>query len=118
MGRPSRRRFSMSAASPYDFSGKVVLVTGGIRVLGRAMVLGFARAGADCAIASRKLDACAHTAAEVEALGRSALAHACHVGRWEEIDGLVDAVYARFGRVDVLVNNAGMSPIAASSRET
>jgi NAD(P)-dependent dehydrogenase (short-subunit alcohol dehydrogenase family) len=108
----------MNAASPHDFSGKVVLVTGGSRGLGRAMVLGFARAGADCAIASRKLDACERTAAEVEALGRKALAHACHIGHWQEIDGLVDAVYARFGRVDVLVNNAGMSPIAASSRET
>jgi NAD(P)-dependent dehydrogenase (short-subunit alcohol dehydrogenase family) len=108
----------MSAASPHDFSGKVVLVTGGSRGLGRAMVLGFARAGADCAIASRKLDACERTAAEIEALGRKALAHACHVGHWEEIDGLVDAVYARFGRIDVLVNNAGMSPIAPSSRET
>jgi NAD(P)-dependent dehydrogenase (short-subunit alcohol dehydrogenase family) len=108
----------MSAASPHDFTGKVVLVTGGSRGLGRAMVLGFARAGADCAIASRKLDACEHTAAEVEALGRKALACACHVGRWEDLEALVDAVYARFGRIDVLVNNAGMSPVAPSSRET
>ncbi len=99
---------------PEDFSlaGKVALVTGGSRGLGRAMVRGFARAGADVVIASRKLDACEALAAEVEATtGRRALAYACHVGRWEELDGLVDAAYARFGRVDVLVNNAGMSPV-------
>ena len=106
------------AGSPFDLSGKVALVTGGSRGLGHAMVLGFAAAGADVAIASRKLDACQRTAAEVEALGRAAFACACHVGRWEDIDRLVDAVYARFGRIDVLVNNAGMSPIAASSAET
>ena len=91
--------------------GKVALVTGGSRGLGRAMVFGFARAGADVIIASRKFDACAALATEVEAeTGRQALAHACHVGHWEELDRLVEASYARFGRVDVLVNNAGMSP--------
>ncbi len=93
-------------------AGKVALVTGGSRGLGRAMVLGFARAGADVVIASRKLDACEALAREVEAeTGRQALAHACHVGHWAELDGLVDAAYARFGHVDVLVNNAGMSPV-------
>ena len=73
------------------------------------MVLGFAAAGADVVIASRKLDACQAVAAEVEAIGRRALAVAANVGRWEELDGLVDAAYDTFGRVDVLVNNAGMS---------
>jgi NAD(P)-dependent dehydrogenase (short-subunit alcohol dehydrogenase family) len=90
----------------------VALVTGGSRGLGRAMVLGFARAGADVIIASRKLDACEALAREVEATtGRGALAVACHVGHWDEVDALADAAYARFGRVDVLVNNAGMSPV-------
>jgi len=93
-------------------AGKVALVTGGSRGLGRAMVLGFARAGADVIIASRKLDACEALARQVEAeTGRQALPHACHVGHWSELDGLVDAAYARFGHVDVLVNNAGMSPV-------
>ena len=91
---------------------KVALVTGGSRGLGRAMVLGFARAGADVIIASRKLDSCEALAAEVEAeTGRQALPVACHVGRWADLDALCDAAYARFGRVDVLVNNAGMSPV-------
>ncbi len=102
----------------FDLEGKVALVTGGSRGLGYEMVKAFARAGADVVITSRKLDACVEVAAEVEALGRSALAHACHVGYWEEIDALVDAAYARFGRVDILVNNAGMSPLAPSSAET
>jgi NAD(P)-dependent dehydrogenase (short-subunit alcohol dehydrogenase family) len=92
--------------------GKVALVTGGSRGLGRAMVLGFARAGAGVVIASRKLDACETVAHEVESLtGRRALAHACHVGHWQEVEALAEAAYARFGRVDVLVNNAGMSPV-------
>ena len=91
--------------------GKVALVTGGSRGLGRAMVLAFADAGADVVITSRKIDACKAVAAEVEAMGRRALPVACHVGHWGEIDELVEQAYDQFGRVDVLVNNAGMSPL-------
>jgi len=92
-------------------AGKVALVTGGSRGLGREMVLAFAGAGADVVITSRKIDACKEVAAQVEALGRGALPVACHVGHWEELDGLVEQAYGAFGRVDVLVNNAGMSPL-------
>jgi NAD(P)-dependent dehydrogenase (short-subunit alcohol dehydrogenase family) len=96
----------------FDLSGQVALVTGGSRGLGRAMVLAFAQAGADVVITSRKLDSCEELAAEVErTTGRAALPYACHVGRWEQLPGLVDAAYERFGKVDVLVNNAGMSPL-------
>jgi NAD(P)-dependent dehydrogenase (short-subunit alcohol dehydrogenase family) len=96
----------------FDLTGRVALVTGGSRGLGRATVLAFAAAGADVVIASRKLDDCRAVAAEVEAAtGRRALAHACHVARWDELDALVEAAYGEFGRVDVLVNNAGMSPL-------
>ena len=97
-----------------DLNGKVALVTGGSRGLGRAMVLAFARAGADVVIASRKLDACQATAREVEALGRKALPVACHVGEWAQLDALVEQTYGRLGKVDVLVNNAGMSPLYPS----
>ncbi|WP_026909984.1 SDR family NAD(P)-dependent oxidoreductase [Patulibacter minatonensis] len=92
--------------------GKVALVTGGSRGLGRETVLAFARAGADVVIASRDHDNCEALAEVVRAEhGRRALAFGCHVGRWEELDDLIDASYDEFGRVDVLVNNAGMSPL-------
>jgi NAD(P)-dependent dehydrogenase (short-subunit alcohol dehydrogenase family) len=101
-----------AAASLKD---KVALVTGGSRGLGREMVLAFAEAGAKVIIASRKLDACESLAAEVtERFGVEALAVGANVGVWEDCDALVHAAYERFGRVDVLVNNAGMSPLYPS----
>ncbi|WP_024441016.1 MULTISPECIES: glucose 1-dehydrogenase [unclassified Mycobacterium] len=100
------------ADSLFDLTDRVVLVTGGSRGLGREMALAAARCGADVVVASRKLESCQATAAEIEAeTGRSAMPYAVHVGRWDQLDGLVDAAYERFGRVDVLVNNAGMSPV-------
>jgi NAD(P)-dependent dehydrogenase (short-subunit alcohol dehydrogenase family) len=97
-------------AERFDLTGKVVLVTGGSRGLGRSMVEAFAAAGADVVVTSRKLDACAAVAADVTAAtGRRAVALACNVGRWEELDGLVEGAYDAFGKLDVLVNNAGMS---------
>lgn len=98
----------------FDFTGKVVLVTGGSRGLGYQMVKAFAARGADVIIASRKLDNCEVVAGEVRAMGRRALAVAAHVGKWAECDALVETAYAAFGRVDVLVNNAGMSPACPS----
>src|ERR1043166_1585803 len=102
----------------FDLTGKIALVTGGSRGLGREMVLAFARAGADVVIASRKREACESVAREVQALGRRALAVAAHVGQWEDNDRLAEVAYAQFGRVDILVNNAGMSPLAPSLAET
>src|SRR5947209_20007115 len=95
-----------SAESGLRLDGKVAQVTGGSRGLGREMVGAFAQAGADVIIASRKKDACEATAEEViKSTGRRALAVGCHVGRWPELESLVDVAYAEFGRVDVLVNN-------------
>ena len=94
----------------FDFTGKVVLVTGGSRGLGYQMVKAFAVRGADVIVASRKLDNCEAVAAEVRALGRRSLAVSAHVGKWAECDALIERTYAEFGRIDVLVNNAGMSP--------
>lgn len=93
----------------FDLTGKVALVTGGSRGMGRAMSLAFAAHGADVIVASRKLDACEAVAAEIRALGRQAMAVSANVGRWDDCDDLVYKAYAQFGKVDVLVNNAGMS---------
>jgi NAD(P)-dependent dehydrogenase (short-subunit alcohol dehydrogenase family) len=98
-----------------SLDGKVALVTGGSRGLGREIVSAFARAGAEVVITSRKLDACEELAREIRrTTGRRALAVAAHVGRWGEVERLVDATYDEMGRVDVLVNNAGMSPLYPS----
>lgn len=94
-----------------DLSGKVALVTGGSRGLGKEIALAYAEAGADVIVASRKLDACEAVAAEIEAMGRQALPFSANVGHWEGCDELVEAAYARFGKVDILVNNAGKSPL-------
>ncbi|GFM16802.1 MULTISPECIES: SDR family NAD(P)-dependent oxidoreductase [Mycobacteriaceae] len=99
-------------AELFDLTDRVVLITGGSRGLGREMAFAAARCGADVVIASRKYDSCVATAEEITAAtGRRAFPYAVHVGRWDELDGLVDAAYTEFGRVDVLVNNAGMSPL-------
>jgi len=99
----------------FDLTDKVVLITGGSRGLGREMAFAAARCGADVVIASRNLDSCTATAEELTAAtGRAALPYAVHVGRWDQLDGLVDAAYERFAKVDVLVNNAGMSPLYES----
>jgi NAD(P)-dependent dehydrogenase (short-subunit alcohol dehydrogenase family) len=99
----------------HDLTGKVAVVTGGSRGIGRAIVQALAEAGADVVIASRKLDACEAAAAEVRAsTGRKAEAVASHVGRWDDCDHLVAETIGRLGRLDVLVNNAGMSPLYES----
>jgi NAD(P)-dependent dehydrogenase (short-subunit alcohol dehydrogenase family) len=102
----------------FDLTGRVALVTGGSRGLGREMVAGFAQAGADVVIASRDYDGCEEYAREIrEKAGRRALPYGVHIGHWTELDGLVEAAYAEFGHIDVLVNNAGMSPLYGSVTE-
>ncbi|PXW25142.1 UNVERIFIED_CONTAM: hypothetical protein DES50_1229 [Williamsia faeni] len=95
----------------HDLTGKVAIVTGGSRGIGRAIAQILAEAGADIVIASRKLDSCERAADEVMAsTGRKVLPVACHVGHWDDCERLVDRTLEHFGRLDVLVNNAGMSP--------
>ena len=100
-----------------DAHDKVVVVTGGSKGLGRAMALGFAEAGADVVVASRKLDPCEEVAAEIRALGQKALAVRCHVGDWGDCAALVETTVDAFGRIDVLVNNAGIAPVPPSLLE-
>jgi NAD(P)-dependent dehydrogenase (short-subunit alcohol dehydrogenase family) len=96
----------------FDLTGKVVVVTGGSRGLGREIATAVARQGADVVIASRKLENCEQVASDIkDETGRQTMAYGVHVGRWDELGPFVEAVYDRFGRVDVLFNNAGMSPV-------
>ncbi len=101
----------MSSNDVFDLTGKVAIVTGSTKGIGRAMVEGLAAAGAKVVVSSRKQDLCDEVAAEIEALtGAEVLGLACHVGDWDAIPGFVEKVVERFGRIDVLVNNAGINP--------
>jgi NAD(P)-dependent dehydrogenase (short-subunit alcohol dehydrogenase family) len=94
--------------------GKVAIVTGGSKGLGRAIALGLAEAGADLVVSSRKGEGCEQVADAVRHLGRRALAVPCHVGDWDECAVLVERTLEEFGRLDILVNNAGIAPVAPS----
>src|SRR5258705_11005378 len=100
----------MSNKNLFDLTGKVAIVTGGGRGLGKAIALGLAGAGSDVIVASRKIDNCEQIAREIETKGRRALAVACHLGRPDQIDALVAFAYEEVGRVDIVVNKAPMSP--------
>jgi NAD(P)-dependent dehydrogenase (short-subunit alcohol dehydrogenase family) len=106
------------ARNLFDVAGKIVLITGGTRGLGLAMARGFAEAGADVIVSSRKAEACEAVAAELRGLGVRSVGIPCHVGYWDQVDRLAEEGWAAFGRIDVLINNAGMSPLAPSSLET
>ncbi|MEP0200727.1 MAG: glucose 1-dehydrogenase [Halioglobus sp.] len=105
----------IKTASHFNLDGKVIVVTGGSRGLGFNMSLAFAHAGATVVVSSRKQEGCDAAAAEISAQsGQECVGIACHVADWDACDALAETVYARFGRIDVLVNNAGMSPLYKS----
>lgn len=102
--------------SQFSLEGKVALVTGGSRGIGEATAVGFAKAGADVIVTSRKLPDLERVAGLVKEQGQKALALECHVGRMDQIRNLIETVVDEFGRIDILVNNAGTS-IAAPSMD-
>ncbi|NHC21906.1 glucose 1-dehydrogenase [Nocardioides sp. IC4_145] len=105
-------------ASARPLTGKVALVTGATRGLGRAIAQGLAEAGACVAVSSRKAEACEAVAREIaDTTGSRTLALPLHVGQWEGIDPAVDAVEQELGPLGVVVNNAGIAPLSPSLLE-
>ena len=98
----------------FRLDGKVALITGASKGLGRAMALGYAASGASVVVSSRKADACEAVAEEVRSLGGTALVVPCHVGDWEQCRVLVERSVEEMGRLDVVVNNAGIAPVPPS----
>lgn len=104
--------------SYFDFKGKNILITGASRGLGRAMSEGFADVGANVALLSRKKDSCQEVADAIRRNGGTAHAYSCNMGHWQKLEGVVEEIYDDLGHIDVLINNAGTSPVAPSSLET
>ncbi|KAF0970112.1 MULTISPECIES: SDR family NAD(P)-dependent oxidoreductase [Gordonia] len=108
----------MSVMDLFDTTGKVVIVTGASSGLGVSFARGFAEAGADVVLAARRAEKLADTAAAVEALGRKALVVPADVSDPEHCQRVVDAAMETFGKVDVLINNAGTGTAYPATRET
>ena len=97
-------------ADMFDLSGKVALVTGASRGIGEAIAKAYAERGADVIVSSRKQPACEEVAEAIRTAGGKARAIACHIGDMEALNALFAEVQSRYGRLDVLVNNAATNP--------
>lgn len=95
----------------FDLTGKVALITGSSRGIGKSIAQEYARAGAKVVISSRKIDACLTVRDEITAAGGQAIAVPCNIGRKEDLQALVDATIAEWGRIDILVANAAINPV-------
>ncbi|MSQ89014.1 MAG: SDR family oxidoreductase [Betaproteobacteria bacterium] len=98
------------ANSLFDLSGKVALITGSTRGIGKSIAEELARAGAKVVVSSRKIEACEAVRAEFEQQGFAVLAQPCNISRKEELKALVDSTLAKWGRVDIVVANAAANP--------
>ncbi|KMY45676.1 gluconate 5-dehydrogenase [Bacillus sp. FJAT-27916] len=99
----------MSILEMFNLNGKTAIITGGGRGLGEQIAKGYAEAGANIVLCSRKVEACEETAGELETLGVKTLAIQCDVSNPDDIQRVVDETISRFGRIDILVNNSGAS---------
>ena len=101
----------------FDMTGKVALITGSTKGIGRSIAEEMARCGAKVVISSRKADACEQVAGELQEQGFEAIAVPCHVGRKEDLQNLVDQTLATWGRIDTLVCNAATNPVYGTTQE-
>ncbi|WP_370283997.1 SDR family NAD(P)-dependent oxidoreductase [Pseudooceanicola sp.] len=95
----------------FDLKGKVAVVTGSSRGIGRAIAEMFAEAGAKVVVSSRKAEACEEVAEAIRAKGGEAMVIPCHIGDTEQLQNLVDKTIAAWGQIDVLVPNAAINPV-------
>jgi NAD(P)-dependent dehydrogenase (short-subunit alcohol dehydrogenase family) len=100
----------VSGENMFDLTGKVAIVTGSSKGIGRAIVEALARAGSQVVVSSRKAEACEEVALALRKEGKEAVAVACHVGRREEVEALIEKTRAHYGKIDVLVCNAAVNP--------
>jgi len=96
--------------SLFDLSGKVALITGSTKGIGKSMAEELARAGCKVVVSSRKAEACAAVRAEFEKQGFEVLAQPCNISRKEDLQALVDQTLAKWGRIDIAVANAAANP--------
>jgi len=101
----------------FDLKGKVAIVTGGSRGIGKAIALAFGRAGAEVVVAARKMDLLAQALEEIKDGGGGGLCVRCDLTKDEDILNLIETTMRRYGRVDILVNNSGISPFVKKSEE-
>ena len=95
----------------FNLKGKVAIVTGSSKGIGKAIAKGLSQMGADVVISSRNQEACDTVVSEFENEGLKAVGIACHIGKEEQRKNLVDTVVKKLGRIDILVNNAAINPV-------
>jgi NAD(P)-dependent dehydrogenase (short-subunit alcohol dehydrogenase family) len=101
----------------FDMTGKVALITGSTKGIGRSIAEEMARCGAKVVISSRKADVCEQVANELKAQGYEAMAIPCHVGKKDQLQNLVDKTIEAWGQIDVLVCNAATNPVYGTTQE-